>query len=112
MERRYAVKYSITPGSFTKDELKKSDEGGCDGVIIHSILFPEDGSRDEMLASCGPDGKPLSGTELFKSWVAMAYAITQCDDIPNEGRKQVARAVFEHVRDVMREISSKKKSHR
>ena len=94
--RKYPVAYNILPGSFTKEELLEKELGGCDAVIVHSIILPGDGSRSEVIGSCGSDGKPLSDHELWKSWVSMAWSLHQSETLSGP-KKTMCDMVFKTV---------------
>lgn len=44
MSKLYKIKYDITPGAFSKEELKASGLGGCDQVLVCSVIDNPDGS--------------------------------------------------------------------
>ena len=101
MKRTYPVAYNIEHGKFTPEELKAQEMGGCDAVIVHSIVYPKDGSRSELILCSGADGKPLDDLEMFKSWVSMAHQLSQSKEIGGEPR-ELTKLVFEAVRAMIR----------
>ena len=96
-EQIFPVSYQILRGQFTKQQLAQLDRGGCDAVIIHSLIFPKDGSRSEMIMTMGPDGEDLSAEEMFKSWVGLAHTLSQAPDLSPE-KRSLADQVFQMVR--------------
>ena len=97
-DKSYKVKYDFEFGDFTKDEILETGSGGCDAVIVHSILYPEDGSYGHMLIS--KDGKtrePLSGNELWKAWLMMASTLSEDEDVP-ESKRELCKNVVDLVR--------------
>lgn len=74
----YRIRYDFRRevGKFQKEDA--NGKGLTDAFIFHSILFPEDGSRDEAITSFdGRTGEDLPPEEMFKSMVAMAHAILE-----------------------------------
>lgn len=82
-ERRYPLAYRLDPmANRTKEELQARDEGGCDAIIVHSLIFGEDGSRSQATASMdGRTGKPLPALELFKTWALLAHDLSLRPDL-------------------------------
>ncbi len=101
--RRYKIAYKVETGSFTKPQLEKANLGGCDGIIVHSIILPEDGSRSEMIFSMASGGGQLSDDELFKSWVSMAYQLSQSKEL-GEGRRRLCESAFTIVQEAVVKI--------
>lgn len=100
-EESYQIKYTIQGGPFPKDEIVAEKAGGCDAVIIHNILYLEDGSRAEMMVSArGPDMTPLSAQELFQSWALMAKGLSE-DDRLDVTRRELCAVVFDSYRDFL-----------
>lgn len=102
MRDHYLIKYRVEIGKFTKAQLQDADCGGCDDIIIHSILHNDDGSRNEAIISArGKDGKQLSVDELFKSWVTMAHMLSK-DETLGRGRRDLALFIRDIVRCAIR----------
>jgi hypothetical protein len=94
-ERIYPLSYKLEPGEFTVEELEAADAGGCDAIIVHSIIFPINGSRSETIYSL--DGKTkdeLPPMELFKSWLLMAKSMAKDEKLPR-AHQQFCQATFE-----------------
>ena len=92
-ERTYPIKYKVTHGEFTDSLLREEDAGGCDGLVIHSLSFSEDG-RNEMVTTLGPDNKPLASEELFMSWVNLADGLSNDTKLPDKARDLCRRVVL------------------
>ena len=93
---KYPIRYRIENGAFTQKQLEKDDSGGCDSIIIHSIMGGGKGEgRSEIIISL--DGKTncsVDDIELFKSWIMTAKTLSESDTLsPN--RKKFALDVFE-----------------
>ena len=95
-DHTYKLKYSLTPGHFTKEDAGEND-GLADAAIVHSILYPEDGSRSEVIFSLNGEGRALNGVELSKSWFLMAKQLSETADVPAWAKKICAEA-FEQSR--------------
>jgi hypothetical protein len=100
---KYHVSYDIKAHKEGRpaDEIMEGDRGGCDAIILHSILFPEDGSYSHVLISLdGRTGRPLDSMEIFKAWTMMAHEIAAREDL-EPGRRALAvnvqAAMTEHV---------------
>lgn len=103
--RRYPLAYRIETSKEhpprTAEELLEEKLGGCDAIILHSILFRDDGGRSEARLSLdGRTGEDLSADELFKSWTAMAGDLA-LDERLGESRRVLAGMVFEVMRTVI-----------
>lgn len=102
-ERIYRTGYKILPpGEYTKDFLRKEELGGCDSIILHSILHREDGSRSEVIVDRDGYGKPLSGEEMWKSWVMLAHSIKELTDFKEGTNRQlICEYIFEMHRHII-----------
>lgn len=102
MDRRFPVAYNVlVDEKLTGAELKARNLGGCDAVIIHSIIYPADGSRSEVII--GHDGRTdtdLSDEEMFKSWAMLAHRLAQSTTL-GDGRKMLAQFVHATLRKVI-----------
>ena len=58
MTKKYNIKYKIEKGTFTKEEIRKEDAGGCDNVILISVMGTP---LNKEVMSIQPI--PISGTE-------------------------------------------------
>lgn len=97
----YKIRYKIEPGEFTKEQVREANCGGCHAIIIHSIMFGEDGSRSELIISA--DGRTklaLSGHDLFQSWMMLAHKLSEHPDL-GEARRALAGDVFESYRQMI-----------
>lgn len=76
--------------------------GGCDAILVHSILHQPDGGRSELTASLdGDTGKPLTDNELFKCLVTLAHQLSESTEPGFVGRKEFCKGIFEAVRDAV-----------
>jgi hypothetical protein len=95
---KYKVKYILKSGEFLAEDIKReNDEGACDAIIIHSIIFPPDGSRSEVIYGKGADGEPITDIEMFKSWTMMASRLAASKELDTD-KKQLCGEVFEQIR--------------
>ena len=69
MAHGYRVKYKLEPeaGNFTAEECKEAG-GGCDALVLISMLFPEHGSYSQMTISFDGrnDGTPLRAVDWWQ----------------------------------------------
>ena len=92
---KYHLRYKIeaVPEGFDKEEALRDGCGAATAIILHSILFPEDGSYGHITASLdGRTGQPLSSMELFKAWTMMAHEVAAHTDL-EPGRRALAANV-------------------
>lgn len=80
MTHVYRVTYDVKshPG-ISKEELQKASLGGCDSLVLISIVRddpspdPFAGAKSFAVVSLdGHAGKPCRSAELFQAWAAMA----------------------------------------
>ena len=98
-DKSYIIKYKMEIGLFSKQEVDTEEYCGlCDAIIIHSLIFHEDGVRSEVLVSYdGKTKQELSDDELFKSWVIMSLNLSNSKTL-GENRKELCRSVYEVVK--------------
>ncbi len=98
-DKSYTIKYKIEAGLFSKQEVADEENIGlCDAIIVHSLIFHEDGVRSEVLLSCdGKTKEELSDDQLFKSWVIMSLNLSNSKTL-GENRKELCRSVYEVVK--------------
>lgn len=97
-DHRYPVRYKVDfrRQGWTRAEL--GDDGGCDKLILISIMDSPVGGRSEMVfGKDGITGDTIDDTELFKSWVMLANRLKDSEDLSPGGR-EVARLAFETVK--------------
>lgn len=113
MQKKYGIKYVVESGQFTREELVEEGAGGCDAIIIISIM------RDHKPAHSGPlsvkisslDGVPVDGkdladmpdipiTEMFVVWSMIAKSIAESDESP-EWQRAIASQTFTDIREWM-----------
>lgn len=100
-DKIYSIAYTANMGAFTKDELIKNEWGGCDNIIIHSIILPEDGSYSHLLMSRNEKGTEMDSNAIWKAWVAMAHTLAGKEDLV-AGKRDLCQQVFEAVAERIR----------
>lgn len=97
-DRKYKIGYRVVTGEKTREELRAADLGGCDALIVHSIIFTDDGGLSyQLVTHDGRTDDDLGVDEVFKAWMFMAKRLAD-DPTLGEGRRALARLVFEEVR--------------
>ena len=103
MPKIYHTRYTFEPqaGAFTRDELGP-DEGACDAFVFVSMLYQEDGSYSQQVATFdGRDrGEPLAPEELFKVWCLLATELSGREDL-SEGRRDLCARIHRIVADAV-----------
>lgn len=101
MGHKYKLKYKVDyeRGEFTSDDVKKDkNNGGTDAIIVHSLIFPEDGSLSHNFYSVdGRTKEALNSTDTFKAWAMMGFSLSERDDL-----KTWQRIILEGVTDSIR----------
>lgn len=60
------------------EELKAEDKGGCDALVISSIIHRADGGRSQITYGCeGNSLQPISDIEMLKTWVGIAHQLSK-----------------------------------
>ncbi len=80
MGEKYYLTYCIEarPDGITAEQIQEAegDLGGCDAVVLCSILYPEEGGCSVLAVSLdGRTGEPLSTLEVFKVWGMLAHTL-------------------------------------
>lgn len=106
MSGTYKVKYHLEPeaGEFTKAQCEETG-GGCDALVLVSMLFPDDGSYSQRVVSFDGrnGGDQISEEDLFKVWSLIAYELSQNDEFrkTSPGRHGVVAAVHATIKDAI-----------
>lgn len=96
----YDVRREDPPAS--GEEIREKKRGGCDAVVLHSILFQEDGGRSEVIVSMdGRTGEQLPAVELFKSWAMMTFTLSK-DERLSEAKRGFCASVHEAIAQALR----------
>jgi hypothetical protein len=100
----YRVKYRVDEleaGNFTKAECLEAG-GGCDALVLISMLFPEDGSYSQQVVSFDgrAGGDPISDSDLWKVWAMIAAQLAQNESFKAEhvAKHGLVEAVHESIR--------------
>lgn len=101
----YKLVYLLEPNTEGKTEKELNADprpiGACDAIIVHSILFQEDGSRSELIISMdGETGDELSDNELFKSWTMLTARLAESNTL-QIGKKSFCKTVFNSIKETM-----------
>ncbi len=83
-------------------EVKSDPErGGCDAVLIGSLLFNFGGSSSTCFISRdGRTSEPINSRELWKTWTLLAHQLAE-DSTLDAGRQRLCADVFEVVRQAV-----------
>lgn len=95
-EHKYKMTYQLEQTEVTKDEIPEGF-GACDAMIMHSIIFPPDGSYSHYMVTLdGRTGKELETLEEFKAWSMMARTLLGREDL-SPGRRELVQLVWDTV---------------
>jgi len=107
MSYKCKLKYDVRPGDYNSEELKDAGVGGCDGLLIYSIIYPDDGGMSiEIVSIDGRTDKALNANEIFKCWAMTASALKD-DETLSKGKRALLKATHEIIRET---IAGSKKS--
>lgn len=96
---RYDVDIENRPEGYSKEDA--DNKGLADGLLVMSLLYPDDGSYSQMRAASfnGKEKRPLLPDEVFK--IAMGMILMLNDDGKLDGWKsKVAKKFSEDIRRV------------
>lgn len=106
-EKLYRVAYSARtadPG-FTKKQLIEMNMGGCDSLVIVSIIRGNDncepwqGGKSFMVGSCdGRDGYEIPTAEYYQAMTSLAKYILESPDATKEMRHNCQKVIDDHRR--------------
>lgn len=94
--KHYKVAYEVERGEFSREYLEKNGLGGCDRLLIHSIIDNEDGSRSEMILPFSEDH--FTDLEVLKS------AFCLVEKLEYSARQDISIAAKKFMRDVRKVI--------
>jgi hypothetical protein len=110
MDHKYGVKYKLDAGSFSKEELEKDGAGGCDALVLCSIVRegndPHEGGISFAIFSVdGRNGGPLNqapsvpDTQLFEVWLSMAHVVSET--LVPAWQQELAESVVKAARSLL-----------
>lgn len=94
----YHLTYKITPHpeGIAKEQVPAGD-GACDALIVHSLIYPPDGSLS--LLTTGTDGRharDVSPNEMFKVWSLMSKELADNEQL-SKNKRELCQIVFETI---------------
>lgn len=101
-ERTYPITYElrVEDPPLAASAIPK-DRGGCDAVILVSIMHSPTGSSSCMIASRdGRTKRQISRAELFKAWAMLADTLASEPGLDDE-RKAICSDAFEKIRRIV-----------
>lgn len=103
-EHKYKMTYELKQAEVTATEVPEG-YGACDAMIMHSIIFPPDGSYSHFMVSLdGRTGEDMDTAEEFKAWTMMAATLAKRDDL-SPGRKELVEYVWNTICNAMKSAS-------
>jgi len=103
MSHKYKMKYSLKTerGEFDVEDVKASDMGGCDSILMISVIYPDNGSLSvQMYGEDGRTGEMMNDHEMFKVFSMMAARLAQSPEL-DEGRKFIVESTMDLTRKMM-----------
>ena len=102
-ERRFPLTYELRAEDppLTADEIMAMGRGGCDAMILLSMLYPADGSFSLLVVSKdGRTGDEVTDAEIFKCWAMLAKRLADSSTLsPN--KRELARTLWEVWREAV-----------
>lgn len=108
-DHKYKLRYSIEPGSYTKEDLYGADNfGGCDQILFCSYVEGDDGSGSYAWFSSkgeGP-GVEMDWGRTLNCWLMLTKKLGDeaPADCPNQ--KEILQAIFENFRQAIIAVDS------
>lgn len=103
---KYHVTYKLEshPEGADASEIQPGT-GACHAVLIHSIIYPEDGSYSHLFVSLdGRTGKDLTPNEEWKAWMMLGQTLLQREqgrDNLDPGKLDILRTLDAEVRALL-----------
>lgn len=103
MNGRYHILYTATPQpkGLPREEIPPGN-GACDCIVVHSIIGVPGSAGPLSVAVVslnGTDGSELTPEQQFTVWSLWADSLAK--RLPEGGRKLLAQAVIDSVRDAV-----------
>ena len=98
----YKIAYNAQhhPGGISAEELEQKEVGGCDSIVILSLIYPNDGSCSlKVLSMNGMTGEP-DHVEMFKAWAMMASELSDGPSL-HDWQRQICDQIHEAVRTIV-----------
>lgn len=98
----YKMKYDMSFGQFTKKQLEAENNGGCDQVLLCSILDNPDGSSSYMWVQANGHTKEarIDPLAVFNAWIILADALSTMPELKGL-RATLAGDVFQIYKEAL-----------
>lgn len=107
MTQTYKLTYDarVEDPPVTREQIEKVGRGGCDAVVILSMLYPDDGSFSLAVVSLdGRTGEQIEDKELFKAWWLLASRLGESETL-DPVRRMLAKTSFELIREFFLDVA-------
>ena len=106
-DHKYPVTYKIEhhKEGLTKKEIEDAGLGGCDSVVLVSIM-KDKGVSYMTLSMDGQTGENLTPEDIFRVWAVWAHVLSE--HLPDGGRKELCYAVHEAVKAALLDAKAEK----
>ena len=97
---RYDIDIENKPEGYSKEEA--DDKGLTDGLLVISVLFPDDGGySQQVVAACnGKENRPFTQDEVFKIWMMLGLSLHDTGQLTG-WRKEAAHGFADAIRGLM-----------
>lgn len=100
-ERTYAIRYDVHNGEFKKAEVEAQGLGGCDQILICSILKAPEKWVSYLWISSDGRGQEMHAKDKFKAWAMLARQLVD-DSSLDPMSKEICRKSFEEVKQLIK----------
>ncbi len=106
MGHKYKTRYKLEPeaGEFTAEEIREGGIGGCDALVLYSLIFPEDGSYSQTFFSFDgrTGGGPVNSNDLWKIWSLMTKNLIDRKDDLSVAKYSIAEGTWELIKELFK----------
>lgn len=80
MSKKYKYRYTIEYGKFDKSDIKNSNQGLTDEILITSTVYDSKGNSSLVYGSMSKEGEKLSPLEEVKQWAEIGKILSQAHE--------------------------------
>lgn len=102
---KYKIRYELAledrDGGYTKEEA--DEKGLTDGLLLFSILFPDNGSYSQatVINYNGVEKRAFTQDEIFKIWMSLGLSLHDNDEL--EGwKREFIKMYAGHIREIFK----------
>lgn len=108
--KRYRVRYNVEAVEATAEQLKATGHGGCDRVLLVSVVESPSGSVSYCPLGFDPVNpeNAMSSDDMFKCWAMLAHNLYVI--LPPGGRRDICGVVHEAMKQAILAVRAERES--